>query len=276
MWIVGGFRGVCPQSFPNAPARAGSVFAVRQLLPTPLEDVDPLRLYPHDARPAPAGRPWIMVNMVASVDGAIAVDGLSGGLGGPGDAQTFRAIRASCDWILVAAGTARAERYRVPRPAPEVAEVRRATGRSRSARLAVVTASVHLDPELPMFAAQEPGDELPVIITGANPPTDRVDALADVAEFVHLDAERPTARLVIDELHRRSASVVLAEGGPTWNGQLAEAGLIDELCLTISPHLVGGASLGILGNTPVSHSSDLRLDRLLEHDHALFARYLRA
>lgn len=217
-----------------------------------------------------------MLNMVASVDGAIAVDGVSGGLGGSGDALTFRAIRASCDWILVAAGTARAERYQIPRPAPDVAEVRLATGRSRAARLAVVTASVDLDPSLPMFADQRPGDELPLIITGAGPPSDRVSALTGRAEFLHLRAARPSPRLVIDELHRRGASVVLAEGGPTWNGQLAEADLIDELCLTISPHLVGGASPRILGNTGVSLVGELSLERLLEHDGALFARYLRA
>ncbi len=216
-----------------------------------------------------------MLNMVASVDGAIAIDGLSGGLGGPGDTQTFRAIRASCDWILVAAGTARAERYRVPRPAPDVTEVRVATGRSRAARLAVVTASVELDPSLPMFAVQEPDDELPLIITGATPPQDRVARLAGMAEFVHLDAERPSPRMVIKELHSRGASVVLAEGGPTWNGQLAEAGLIDELCLTISPHLVGGTSPGIIGHSPVSHVSGLTLERVLEHGSALFVRYVR-
>jgi riboflavin biosynthesis pyrimidine reductase len=217
-----------------------------------------------------------MLNMVTSVDGAIAIDGLSAGLGGPGDGQTFRAIRASCDWILVAAGTARAERYHVPRPAPDVAEVRLATGRTKAARLAVVTASVELDPGLPMFADQRPGDQLPLIITGATPPPDRVASLAGMAEFAHLDADRPSPRLVINELHYRGASVVLAEGGPTWNGQLAEAGLIDELCLTISPHLVGGASPGILGTTPVSQVSGLTLERLLEHEGALFARYVRA
>lgn len=260
---------------PPPGARGDSVAFVRQLLPTPLVDVDPLRVYPHDARPPPSNRPWVMLNMVASVDGAIAIDGRSRDLGGAGDAQTFRAIRASCDWILVAAGTARAERYGVPRPAPDVTEARLATGRTRAARLAVVTTSVDLDPSLPMFADQEPGDWPPLIITGASPPADSVAALAHAAEFVHLAAELPSPRSVVNELHRRGATVVLAEGGPTWNGQLAQSDLIDELCLTISPHLVGGASPGILGNTPVAGVRELTLDRLLEHDGALFARYIR-
>ena len=34
--------------------------------------------------PAPDGRPWVIVDMIASIDGATAVAGRSGGLGGPG------------------------------------------------------------------------------------------------------------------------------------------------------------------------------------------------
>ncbi len=38
----------------------------------------------------------------------------------------------------------------------------------------------------------------------------------------------------------QGARLVLCEGGPTLNGELASAGLIDELCLTVAPSLVGG------------------------------------
>ena len=56
--------------------------------------------------------------MVATVDGATAVDGRSGGLGGPADKGVFGAIRAVADVILVGAGTVRAERYGSPRTPP--------------------------------------------------------------------------------------------------------------------------------------------------------------
>lgn len=249
---------------------------VRQLLPTPLDAVDPLTLYPFDDRPRPAGRPWLMANMVASVDGAIAIDGVSGGLGGDGDSMAFRAIRASCDWIMAAAGTIRAERYRIPRATEEIAAVRVASGRSETPRLAVVSASVDLDPELPLFADQRDGEARPLVITGANPPADRVRALAGRAEWHHTDTERPTAEGVLAALGERGADVVLAEGGPTFNGQLVDSGLIDELCLSISPHLVGGGSSRIVNGSEATIPADLRLDRLLEHDNALFARYVRA
>ncbi|MEM8705561.1 MAG: dihydrofolate reductase family protein [Actinomycetota bacterium] len=249
---------------------------MRQLLPTPLDAVDPLTLYPHDERPRPADRPWLMANMVASVDGAIAIDGVSGGLGGDGDSMVFRAVRASCDWIVAAAGTVRAERYRIPRPTPETATIREAQGRSPAPRLAVVSASVDLDPDLPLFADQRDGEAKPLVITGANPPAERMAALEGLAEWHHGVDDRPTALEILQALGERGADVVLAEGGPTFNGQLVNAGLVDELCLSISPHLVGGGSSRIVNNGLDAIPADLRLDRLLEHDHALFARYLRA
>lgn len=249
---------------------------VRQLLPDPIGDVDPLTLYPFDERPATADRPWVMVNMVTSADGGTAVDGASAGLGGEGDLQAFRAIRASCDWIVAAAGTVRAERYRIPRPSPDVAAVRQATGRSPVARLAVVTASVNLGADLPLFADQQPTDELPLVITGNAPPADRVAELGDRAEWTHLASDRPSPGAVIDALAEHGARIVLFEGGPSFNGELFDTGLVDELCLSVSPHLVSGGSARIAHSATAGLNQEMRLDRLLEHENALFARYIRS
>lgn len=275
--ISAGFSTVLP-SATTRPSRAtgGVLFlVVRQLLPVPVDDVEPLDLYPFDARPRPTDRPWVMVNMVASVDGATAVEGVSRGLGGEGDTVAFRAIRASCDWIVAAAGTVRAERYRIPRPRSDVEMRRRATGRSAAPRLAVVTSAVELDPSLPLFADQRPDEPRPLVITGAAPPPDRVAAIGELAEWEHVPAPRPSPRAVIDALGERGAAVVLVEGGPSFNGQLVAAGLVDELCLTISPHLVGGDTPRIAHAPSAGLPADLRLDRLLEHDGGLFARYVR-
>lgn len=244
-------------------------------MPDLIDDVDPLTLYPFDARPTTPDRPWVVVNMVASIDGGTAVDGLSGGLGGEGDLRVFRAIRASCDWIVAAAGTVRAERYRIPRPGPEVAAVRRATGRAAAARLAVVTASVDLDADLPLFADQKADDELPLVVTGQTPPPERVAALGERAEWEHLADDRPSPAAVIAALAERGAGVVLVEGGPSFNGQVFEAGLVDELCLSVSPNLVSGPSARIAHSATAGLNQDMRLDRLLEHENALFARYVR-
>jgi hypothetical protein len=81
---------------------------MRQLLPFPCDPVDPAVLY-GDLPPART-RPAVRLNMIASIDGATAVAGLSGGLGGPADQALFAVLRSQADVVLVAAGTVRAER----------------------------------------------------------------------------------------------------------------------------------------------------------------------
>lgn len=248
---------------------------MRQLYPEAIAEVDPLDLYPFDDRSRASGEPWVMMNMVTSADGASSIDGVSGGLGGVGDSLVFRAIRASCDWIVAAAGTVRTERYGVPRSSPDVAAIRSRTGRTPAPRLAVVTESVDLSPDLPLFSERAPDENRPLIVTGSQPHPDRFAAIGDHAEWCHLDHPRPEPLTVIDELADRGAAVILVEGGPRFNADLLASGQIDELCLSISPHLAGNASTRIIHEAANQFAHELKLDRLLEHDSGLFARYLR-
>jgi hypothetical protein len=81
---------------------------MRQLLPFPCDPVDPAVLY--GDLPSARTRPAVRLNMIASIDGATAVAGVSGGLGGPADQALFAVLRSQADVVLVAAGTVRAER----------------------------------------------------------------------------------------------------------------------------------------------------------------------
>lgn len=253
----------------------GTVAGVRRLLPGPVVDVDPMELYPALARPKPAGRPWLMVNMIASADGAVAVDGTSGALGNPADEAVFSAVRASADWIVAAAGTVRAERYGLPRPRAASRRARLAAGRAERPRLAVVTASLELDPSLPMFADQRPGEDPPVILTGSVAAPEAVERLGAVSEVVRLPSPRPQPAEILAELDRRGAGVVLSEGGPSLNGQLADADVIDELCLSVAPLVAGGASGRIVHGSIRTVPLRMRVDHLLEDSGTLFVRYIR-
>ncbi len=237
--------------------------------------VEPLEIYPLATRTVPVGRPWVMLNMITSIDGATAIDGLSGGLGGPGDRSVFSAIRASCDWILVAAGTARAERYGIPRPSRAARDARLATGRTPTPRLAVVSGSLELEPDLPMLADRENGEDPVVIITGSTAPPQRAEELSKSAEVITVDDPRPTPEATLAILHDMGAGVVLVEGGPGYNAQFAAAGLIDELCVSVAPRVAAGDSRRMVAGGPPLDNLGFVLDHLLEHDSMLFARYLR-
>ena len=136
---------------------AGCGRSVRRIHPQPTGDIDSAEVVLDDARPAPPGRPWVLVNMVASVDGATTVGGRSGKLGGPAARRMFSALRGCADMILVGAGTVRAEGYRPPRtPEDTIATRRSIDGQDERPRLVVVSASLNLAPKAPLFAAREP------------------------------------------------------------------------------------------------------------------------
>lgn len=243
--------------------------AVRQLLPEPAE-IEPAAAHAAAHRPARAGRPWVLVNMVASVDGATALEGTSGGLGGPADKVVFSAIRAVADVILVAARTARAESYGPPRTPPERRAERIARGQSPFPRLAVITASLDLDVDGPRFAdAAEP----PLVFTVADAPQDRRDSIVGRAEVVDMGDGLVDLPGVLGDLHKRGARTVLVEGGPGLNGQLVAAGLVDELNVSVSPLLVGGDS-SRLAHGAAARPRTLSLSHLWTADDLLFARYL--
>jgi riboflavin biosynthesis pyrimidine reductase len=230
---------------------------VRQLLPVAIDEVDVAAVVAAEARARVDGRPWLLLNMVATADGASAVGGLSGPLGGPADKRVFAAIRGAADVVLVAAGTARAEDYGPARARPDG---------SPGPRIAVVTRSGELDPGSRLFSGGSP-----IVVTCAACPPERRAALEAVAEVVVAGVEQvdlATALLILP------ARVVLCEGGPSLNGQLIAAGLVDEWCLSLSPLLAAGTSTRVAVG-PDATPAEMRLDRLFDDDGFLFLRYLR-
>jgi riboflavin biosynthesis pyrimidine reductase len=224
---------------------------MRQLLPTPVDPVDPMAVY--GDLPVTPGRPAVRLNMIASVDGATTLAGVSGGLGGPADHALFAVLRSLAEVVLVAAGTVRAERY----------------GPS-STPVAVVSRSLRLDWDAPFFTAPL---ARPIVVTVAQAPADqlaRAAALADVVIAGDRDVDLAAALAAFAD---RGWHAVLAEGGPTLNGQLARAGLLDEFCLTLSPRLAGGDAKRILDGPSLRAAAGLGLCSVCEQDEFLFLRY---
>ena len=190
---------------------------MRQPFPEPADSVEPLDVY-RDL-PVVEGRPAVRLNMIASVDGATAVDGRSGGLGGPADRRVFVALRSLADVVLVAAGTVRAEGYGPGTPP-----------------IAVVSGSLRLDWDSPFFTT---ATHRPIVVTSGRAPAEARKRATDV--LVAGDVEVDLVRAV-EMLGERGFAHVLAEGGPSLNGALAGTGVLDELCLTVAPRPPMGAT----------------------------------
>ena len=216
--------------------------------------------------------PRIRINFVSSVDGAATLDDRSGGLGGPTDRALMQVLRSLADVVLVGAGTVRAEGYGGMRLSEEDAAWRRAQGRAPQPRLAIVSRRLDLEPSDEVFT-----DAVvrPLVVTCAVAAPERRDALAAVADVVIAGDEEVDLSLMRDELARRGMPQILCEGGPHLFGTLLDAGVVDELCLTLAPRLVGGdAGRIVRGATEIDRG--LALTGLLSDDDGfVFLRYAR-
>ncbi len=219
-------------------------------------------------------RPWLFVNMVASIDGATATDGTSGGLGAEGDRLVFRGLRSSADIILVGGRTVRDERYRPPRAHAVASASRTARSQADRPRLAVISGSLQLSLDLPFLTDTPP----PLIFHPPGVDDSRIQKLSDRAELVPIaDVDTDGAlsmSAVVDELAGRGAQRILSEGGPSINGQLVAAGLVDEWNLTLAPLTVGGSSpRAAVGPLPEGPPSGMQLRRVWTDDSYLFCRW---
>jgi riboflavin biosynthesis pyrimidine reductase len=245
---------------------------VRLIYPGPAGGSPPdlAGLYAYPAH-AEAGRPWVRASMIESADGAAAVDGLSGGLGGPSDREVFGVLRALAGVILVGAATARAEGYRPARVAARWAALR--DGRSRTPPIAVLSGRLDLDPAGALLA-EAPEAARTIVITSESAPADRRAELARHADVIIGGEHTVSAGAAVSALATRGYRDILAEGGPHLLGQLAAAGLIDELCVTISPVLAAGPAGRIIAGQ--GQASRLTLAHVLADEHGyLLCRYLR-
>jgi riboflavin biosynthesis pyrimidine reductase len=203
------------------------------------------------AYPAPrsAGSPWLRANMIESIDGAASLDGRSGGLSGDADRQVFRVLRSLADVILVGAGTARAEKYRPVREREIFPALRE--GQAATPPIAVVTRELDLDLDSPLLSGAAGGARTILLTTEAAPAGRRAAAAAH-ADVVVAGRDSVTPAAAVKALSARDHRRVLVEGGPTLLRQIADAGLLDDLCLTLSPVLEGGRA-GRIQAPPPAH-----------------------
>ncbi|MEC5168925.1 pyrimidine reductase family protein [Glaciihabitans sp. GrIS 2.15] len=212
---------------------------------------------------------WLRVNFVSSVDGAATVDGVSGGLGDDADHRVFDLLRELCDVVIVGAGTVRAESYGPMRLQQPSADRRIARGLPPHPVFAIVSRGLDLDPASRIFTD---APVRPIIITTDAAPRDRRDRLAAVADIViaGVDELDPVAMTVA--LAERGLTQQHCEGGPSLFGTLIAAGVVDELCLTMSPQLVAGDAKRIAAGE-LAHPSELILGHVLVSGNTLLLRY---
>ncbi|MEU6710323.1 pyrimidine reductase family protein [Nonomuraea sp. NPDC046802] len=214
----------------------------------------------------PESRTWLRLNMVASADGAAWLKGRSGGLSSPGDRRIFQTLRGLADVIVAGAATVRKEGYGPVKPRESWAEIR--AGRPEVPPIAVITRSLGFDLDDELFTD---ATSRTIVITCESAPHERRKEAAKRADLIVAGEEGVDMHQAVAALHDRGLTRILCEGGPRVNAQLSACGLVDELCQSISPMLVGGGAARILNGEPAQVG--LHLSQVLEEDGVLFCRY---
>lgn len=242
--------------------------AIDLLWPSPvagLGDDDIARLY---ERSDPAAI-WLRVNFVSSVDGAATVDGLSGALGGDADRRVFDILRELSDVVIVGAGTVRGEGYGPMRLEPPSAKRRVSRGLPPHPVFAIVSHRLDLDPASRVFSD---APVRPIIVTTDAAPREKRAALASVADVVIAGADDLDPAVMRAALAARGLTQQHCEGGPALFGTLIAGGVVDELCLTVSPQLVAGDARRIAAGQ-LARPSELSLGHVLVSAETLLLRY---
>lgn len=219
---------------------------------------------------------WLRANFITSLDGGATVAGTSGTLAGPCDRAVFMLLRELADVILVGAGTVRTEGYSGARLSVVERQQRQARDQSAVPRLAIVTKLGRLGRDMPVFTRTEVP---PLVLTCAAVTNETRSLISDLAEVVDCSGEDPTRVdevAVLTSLQARGLCHILTEGGPMLLGSFIERALLDELCLTIAPAVVGGPARRI-ATGPSELLTRMRCAHVLTDDAGyLYTRYVKS
>ena len=228
--------------------------------------------------------PRVYANFVSSLDGVVAIPSVPRSnelisMGSEGDRFVMGLLRALADVVLTGAGTAAAwpraswmpERA-YPPAATDFAELRTRLGKGPRPEVAILTGRGSIDPGHPALAAGA------LVLTSDEGTRHLADRLPAGSELLSLGPKHeldPGA--VVDALRERGHGLVLCEAGPHGFGSFAQAGVVDELFLTISPLIAGEVAdrLALVGGAAFLPDKRVqaRVLSVKRHQEHLFLRY---
>ena len=218
---------------------------------------------------------WVRGNMIASIDGGATSDGKSGDLGGDGDRTLFGVLRELADVIVVGASTARVENYSGVHFSAGQRKKRQLRGQAEVPPIAVMTRSGRVARDAKLLNDTE---ATPLVLTSGGAVSDtrrRLGGLAEVLDASGADADSVDMRVALNLLAEKGLLRVLTEGGPGVLGMFVEQNVLDEMCLTVAPVLVGGKAARIVTGPAEVHTAMQLSHGLTDDDGYLYLRYRR-
>lgn len=227
----------------------------------------------YDYPPIAGARWWLRANMLTSLDGAVTgPDGRSGSLSTPPDRQVFHHLRGLADAIVVGAGTAREEDYGPASVDEQTAALRQTAGQAPRPRIVVVSRTLSLANESRLFQ----GPDRTIVVTSRSAPWPEVERLGLVADVLRAGDDEVDLAEMLGVLADQGLPRLLCEGGPGLLADVVAGGLLDELCLTTVPTLVGGDAPRMVSGRAVDPLVRMSMATMTRADDGtLFSRWLR-
>jgi riboflavin biosynthesis pyrimidine reductase len=238
-------------------------------------DTDDGRLAAFYSYPEDLGRCWVRANMISSLDGGATDDGKAAGLAGPGDRALFSRMRQEADVVLVGASTVRIENYSGAQMSLAQRQERQSRGQAEVPPIAIVTHGADFEHDAKIFTRTEVP---PLIMTSREAVDDargRFGSMVEVIDSSGTQTDRVDLAVVLKTFAKRKLLRVLSEGGPGMISLLIEHGLLDELCVTIAPILVGGQARRIATGGGEAHTRMRRSHLLTDDEGYLYTRYVK-
>lgn len=220
---------------------------------------------------APAGRPYLVANFIASADGKATAEGRTAPLGSPGDRAAFHLLRTEVDAVLAGTRTMFIENYGPLAKNADLSERRVRAGLGPQPLGVVISRSGTVPFDIPLFA-----DAASHVAVYAPASTDIPDTAAQVTVHELPEGDDGLAEVMSSLRADHGVRSLLCEGGPSLFSALLLDALVDELFLTLAPKLVGGDGMTITTGRPLDELVELRLVQALEQDGTLFLRYASA
>lgn len=217
-------------------------------------------------------RPYVIINMVASLDGKTTLRGKAARIGSRIDRRVMRTLRSKADAVMVGANTLRAERLSLGLDGPQ-------SGPQPLAIIVSKAGDVPLEGNLLI----PDGGQSVLMIVAADAPESAAGRLPPGGRLLRAPAtpsggvDLGQALSILKAEH--AVDSLLVEGGPGLNHSLISRDLADELFLTLAPKLLGGAGSGALTLLegpellPLAPSPDPQLMSAYLSENELYLRY---
>lgn len=185
-------------------------------------------------------RPHVSVNMAMSLDGKISTYRREHiALGSEHDRRLMDVLRGKSDAVIIGAGTLRHDGLPIVMRYKDLAEARRKHGLPAHPINVVLSRTLRFPATKPFF---KPAGVERIIFTTKLAPVTRVKRFRKVAEVVVLPRRTLSPRNVLEVLRGRGVKKVLLEGGGEIHFAFVKDGVVDEIYITLTPKLLGGAA----------------------------------